>query len=368
MKVVFATRSDFLTKKGGDTTQLLQTKMHLEKSFNYQIDIVTSVDELKKHTDASIIHVFNLQTRAQTLAYIVEAKKMNKKIVLSTIYWDLLHAGIIYTSFSKFGDIRYAQILSVLTRLCIPLIKMIPGDGYLRREYIKKCKEIIDSSDILLPNSNEELDVIENEFGYVNLKNKSHFVPNAVTLEQNKGGDENNRDRRGVLIVGRIEPNKNQLSLVRAIAKSKLINEPVYIIGRADDNEYFNKLKLEASNLPDIHIINELPYEKVIEFYKKCRIHVLPSFRESPGLVSLEAMYYGCNVVVSSGLFCPINYYEFDKYGFVCNPYSIRSIAKAMEAAYIDKVTLPIDHFVKFSFENAALETHNAYKNIIIDA
>ncbi|WP_429191121.1 glycosyltransferase family 4 protein [Aeromonas veronii] len=360
--IIFATRSDYLTRRGGDTTQLLMTKKYLDELYNCNVKIITDVNQLSFFPENSIVHVFNLQTEKLTLEYVLAAKSQNKKVALSTIYWDLLYSYIVETLFSKTGTIQLAKQFSAIVSFFAPVINKLPGERYLRREYIAIRKLIIDNSDVLLPNSDEELGIIEKEFKYENLKNKSHIVPNAVVLDHKS--PINSAIKRGILIVGRVEPNKNQLNLIRALKKSKLSSEPIYVIGRIGDVNYFEMLKKESASLPHIKYIEELPYEDLIEFYKKCKVHVLPSFRESPGLVSLEALYYGCNIVISGESYCPVKYYEFSKYGFLCDPNSTNSIKSAMEKAYESSIIVPLEYFEKFSFRNVAVETYNAYEKI----
>lgn len=360
--ILFATRADYLTRKGGDTIQLLKTKYYLENNLGYRVEIVTDAKSLHDYPDIRIVHIFNLQTATQTLQYVVEAKRQGKKVVLSTIYWDLLHSYIVEKLFSKFGNIHFAKGLSLIFSLFKPLLNIMPGERYLRKDYISIRKSIIDNCDLLLPNSFEEMEIIENEFGYKNLCEKSYVVPNAVAL--NDSLPESNIQKNGIVIIGRIEPNKNQLNFIKAIKKSKLKDERIYIIGRVGDLEYYNKLREEASDLQHVTFIEELPYEQVVEYYKKCKVHVLPSFRESPGLVSLEALYYGCNIVVAGKPYCPINFYCFSTFGFICDPYSTTSIARAIERAYKNNLSVPEEYFEKFSFLNVAIETHNAYEKL----
>ncbi|MCR9389656.1 glycosyltransferase family 4 protein [Vibrio alginolyticus] len=361
MKIIFATRSDYLTKKGGDTTQLLMTKKYLEDNHDTDVTIVTDTEELAYFSEDAIVHVFNLQTQKLTLEYIKTAKSQNKKVALSTIYWDLLDSYIVELIFSKTRSVRFSKTVRFVISMLTPILNRLPGERYLRREYICSRRSILDSSDILLPNSIEELKVIEKEFGYHNLSKKAHVVPNAVVVEGKPCLD---NDKKGVLIVGRIEPSKNQLNLIRAIKSSKLSDVPIYIIGRIGNEDYFELLKRESLSLTNVVFIEELPYEEVVEYYKRSKVHVLPSFRESPGLVSLEALYYGCNIVVSEAKHCPVEFYEFSKYGFLCDPYSVDSIKCAIENAYENNVIVPSEYFEKFSFGNVAIETYKAYEKI----
>lgn len=114
------------------------------------------------------------------------------------------------------------------------------------------------------------------------------------------------------------------------------------------------------------YLINELPQNQLAGYYKAAKVHVLPSFRESPGLVTLEALFYGCNIVTSNEKFCPIKYYQFDKFGYTCSPYSLKSIQRAVVSAYKgSKVKIPRNYFEFFSYQNAAKVTRNAYLELM---
>lgn len=90
-KVLFATRHDALSHRGGDTVQMLKTKEFLEKSFPVTIELALNESDFIKHSDADLVHVFNIQTIDETLKYVELCQKYNKKFALSTIYWDLSH-------------------------------------------------------------------------------------------------------------------------------------------------------------------------------------------------------------------------------------------------------------------------------------
>ena len=93
---------------------------------------------------------------------------------------------------------------------------------------------------------------------------------------------------------------------------------------------------------------------------------MLPSFLETTGLVSLEAKYSGCEIVVSNEKFCPVNYYKFNKIAHLCNPYSLKSIRKAIDNALKEKKD-GIDEEYKrfFCYDKVAELTVNAYMKLI---
>jgi glycosyltransferase involved in cell wall biosynthesis len=77
--------------------------------------------------------------------------------------------------------------------------------------------------------------------------------------------------------------------------------------------------------------MGELGYQVVIEYYRRARVHALPSLLESTGLATLEAASQGANCVVSQN--CPVTEY-FGRGALCCDPMSIDSIGAAVLKAW----------------------------------
>ena len=105
----------------------------------------------------------------------------------------------------------------------------------------------------------------------------------------------------------------------------------------------------------------------VYGFYRRAACHVLPSFRESPGLVSLEALMCNVPIVVSDSRFCPTQYYQFDKYGYICDPYSTLSIRAAVLSAIEKgpKAEVGTDYRYFYSYANVANKTFEVYRSLV---
>ena len=143
---------------------------------------------------------------------------------------------------------------------------------------------------------------------------------------------------------------------------------PLVFIGKQNKIKqyYVDKTKELAAARGNTYFIEEMSQEELCAYYKAAKVHVLPSFRESPGLVSLEALYHGCNIVVSNRRYCPTDYYRFDKIAYTCDPYSITSIEKAIIDAY-NSAFVPVEsgYFDFFSYANAAKLTRDAYIEVL---
>jgi tetratricopeptide (TPR) repeat protein len=141
-----------------------------------------------------------------------------------------------------------------------------------------------------------------------------------------------------ILCVGRLEHRKNQLGLLKALEDSDL---PVVLAagGFSYQSDYaaaVKRFKRRGQTL----ILGRLDDEMLASAYAAAKVHVLPSWYELPGLVSLEAGCHGCNVVVTRNGTAPD--YLGDQ-AFYCDPGDENSILLAVTQAFHS----PIKHRLK---------------------
>ncbi len=363
MDILFAIRSDYQEHIGGDTFQFLFTKEYLAKCFDVNIIVIKSPEEIEQFSHVEIVHVFNMQDRTWASAFLQKAKECGKKTILSTIYWDLSHAGYVtrmamltsnMTIWSMFKNTRYALKW---------VADLLRGRGIGGRKAADEYHELLMNVDMILPNSHEEAEIVKKTFGDYGYRVSS--VPNAISPVVDRDNAEIIPKYKDCIIeVGRIEPVKNQMAVVKACMDNDI---PIVFIGRIGNNRrYYNKLKKLADKRGNVFFLGELPQNEIAHYYKTAKVHVLPSFRESPGLVTLEAMYYGCNVVVANECYCPVTYYQFEKHAYICNPYSVKSIRNAISQAYHKEKQYYDEKLFQFiSYENVAKMTYEAYKTVM---
>lgn len=165
-----------------------------------------------------------------------------------------------------------------------------------------------------------------------------------------------------VLCVGRIETRKNQLSLLAALEDSDV---PVVIAGsgftyQPGYADAVNAFKRRGQTL----ILGRLAPEMLASAYKAAKVHALPSFYELPGLVTLEAAHYGCNVVASRGSGTIEDYLAHN--GFYCDPADLSSIKSAVELALASPRSKQTQEDIShYSWDNLGKQTLAAYKKIL---
>nr|AAN05454.1 hypothetical glucose transferase GtfB [Clostridium cellulovorans] len=155
-----------------------------------------------------------------------------------------------------------------------------------RREILRRSNKVICSSE-------SEKKLIQEEYGknikceivYTGFFNESDEIPLLNFKERYKIDDY-------VLAVGNISKRKNQLALAKA---TKELGIQLVLIGSGDKN--YLKMCTENEN---VLYLGDMNSYFTYNAYKFAKVHAMPSFGEIPGLSSLAAAAYGCNVVCTT--------------------------------------------------------------------
>ena len=361
MKVLMQIRPDTDKYPGGDFIQLLKTKEYLEQA-GIEADISHSPKAHLKHYD--IVHLFNVTRITDTCLFFDNAQKQGKKIVISPIYHSLKDMENFYRFYYKFPFLNIVLYLS-LKEIFYPLRARSPFSLKSIFTYKNVVKNVLGKSHLLLPNSHMERWCIENE---LHVDNRCCIIPNAAELGTKRVNQERKEDM--IVCVGRIEPRKNQNYVIKAFEKG-LKNFPPHIelifIGALNKSHksYCEEFVNHIARISErVKYLGPQSHDKVLHFFKKARLSVLASFFETTGLVGLEALSCGTNVVITE------RGYTGEYFGHnavYCNPYSVDSISEAMVRAFYEHVkTEEIEDLIsKCSWKNAAALTEKAYKEVM---
>lgn len=368
MRILFQSRPNLLTEIGGDSTQVLKTKEAIE-AMGHIVDL-----DLSENPDVSkydIVHVFNLQTFDGTKAQINNARNQGKPVVLSTIWWDFQYMDL-DDDYRRFRGWKYQLCLQFLNLLfCVNKYKKL----YLLDKLLfhlkkkEKGRSILKSVDWILPNSVAELEILAADFNMPELRGKSSIVVNAIdSTEDTKEVPptyQKELDRLPddyVLCVGRIEAAKGQAKIIRAVMDEKEI--PLVFIGRGVEKPYGQWCRKLADKRGNVFFVPQVNHDYLGAFYRKAKVHALPSLRESPGLVSLEAALYDTNIVTS---FQAPTWEYFGMDAFICNPEDLSSIHDVILEAYHSEIhkNLKKRIITDFNWMKTAEQTVMAYKKIL---
>jgi glycosyltransferase involved in cell wall biosynthesis len=360
MKVVMVARSTLYSNPGGDTTQIDMTAKYL-RILGVGVDIALS-DEKIAYENYDLLHFFNIIRPDDILCHL----KSGKPYVISTIFVE-------FTEFDKMARRGMAGLLlKVLSNWQAEYLKalarfIVKGDKIKSRYFLfhgqfNSVLHVAKNAKLLLPNSHSE-------YSRMQKKLKKSFpykkVVNAIDTEVfNDDVVEDISYKNHILIVGRIEGGKNQLNVIKALGGTEY---QLTMIGRAAVNQtaYYNECRKLASQFSNIHFVEEfIEHKKLVSIYKAAKVHVLASWFETTGLVSLEAAMMDCNVVITkkgdTGEY-------FKDMAFYCDPGDVDSIKEAIIKAYHAPANHQLKTFIKenYTWHNAAKQTLEAYNSVI---
>ena len=126
------------------------------------------------------------------------------------------------------------------------------------------------------------------------------IIPNAITVTREK--DECKERDIDIVFVGRMVKEKGVETLVRAISllRNDFINIKVHLIGDGPCASQINTLISDVGLGNQITFLGQLERDAVSDELLRSKILVLPSRKESFGLVLLEAANAGCAVVATA--------------------------------------------------------------------
>ncbi|MCU0423102.1 MAG: glycosyltransferase family 4 protein [Bacteroidia bacterium] len=357
MKVLFIARHDLFSYAGGDTTQIVSTAKYLEK-LGVQVTIKLSTEKID-YSPYHLIHYFNIIDPEDILGHIFKSKK---PYVVSTIYVD----------YSEYDRVARKDLLGFVSKFIaknrIEYLKttakfLLKGEKvstllFFLYGHKNSIRYILKNASALLPNSHNEYKRIVNDFGI----DKPYFViTNAIDAELFKSSKEYIRNEQLVLCAARIEGNKNQLNLIKAINQTPY---QLWLVGKTSTNQkrYVSSCKKLANQ--QTTFLAPVTQNELVALYAQAKVHVLPSWFETTGLSSLEAAAMGCNIVVADK--GDVREY-FGDLAYYCSPDNPQSILNAIQQAMQSATNEVLRQKVltDYTWEKTAQQTYQAYKAIL---
>ncbi len=328
---------------GGVRTQALKTAEHLEH-LGVEVTFLAP-NELIRLEDFDLFHIFAAGTETSNIASIIGNSKKTK-LVVSPVFFSNRRARTILNA------IKVEKYLKIF------------GSG-IRSDFSIKA-EMCKLADAVLPNTSEELTLIQNGFGVDT--SKLNVVPNGV--ETRFADSEPNLfiDKFGIsdfiLFAGQASaPRKNVIALLKAADK---VDRNVVIIGSFDESGYSKECLKLAKSSTNVLLIDTLEHDSdlLASAYAACNTFVLPSQYETPGIAAMEAALAGANIVITENGGTK-DY--FSGYAEFINPNSTKSIFEGLK----NSIEKEKSHHLKkhildnFTWQKVADKTLNEYKKVL---
>jgi glycosyltransferase involved in cell wall biosynthesis len=277
MKVALLTHPATSVLRGGPRVQLEQTARELT-ALGVDVHHITGENQLGKDS-VDLVHIFGAGMGTYHIARALHLASI--PIVLSPIY------------ITRRSPLQVRAVRSI--------------DGILRRvmpgfwtDY-GMIAEMCSWAKIVAPNTRVEANLFRDAFGVGS--DRIMTVPNGVEERFAHASKDRFVEAYGlqdfILNVGHIGPaRKNVGKLLEAVQGLEV---PTVIIGRIEDTMEGRSLVSRAKENPNVTIIDHVDHdsELLASAYAACRLFVLPSLFETPGIAALEAGLAGATVVIT---------------------------------------------------------------------
>lgn len=374
MKVLMLGRIGLLEARGGDRVQVENTAAELRK-MGVEVDIKTDMNF--KPWEYDLIHVFQLDWVPETYFYAKQAKKYKVPLVLSPIHHDVREVKKFDEEFvfdfrrlSKllFRDQFKRDTFKNLYR-CIFEWRMIKptffsifyGFKKMQRETLKKADAVLVQTVKEAEDLKRTFEVDFNWRKVLNGVGKPFIDPkpfkNPFDFEDY------------IMCVGRVEPRKNQLSIIKAVKKFREetgLDVKLVLIGKVSPFKHFEYNFLIDKLLKKYDWIHQfegiISYSDLPSYYHFAKVCVSASWFETTGLTSLEALFCGTNTVAAG-----MRAKEYlGGYASFCQPDDINSIKEAIKKEYYAERPILKENIRKdYTWKNAAEKTLEVYEEII---
>lgn len=341
------------TIPGGHVVQLEQTARALQSQ---GVQVRVSREDTPVLDDLDIVHGMGLSAREVEMC-----RRRGLPVVLSSIY-----SGMSYSSTGPGGGHRVKpRALAGRIRRAARLTRQsVQGREALARESMRILEPELgmitaySAAEMLLPNAEGERENLIRDLG---IETEIRVVPNAVDPALFHDGFDSPRPPRTVMMAGRVEPHKNQLGLIRALRDSDV---EVVIVGPPHPHHpgYYRQCEAEAG--ANVRMLGGVPHEELPRLYRQARVHALPTFYETTGLVSLEAALSGCSIVTTSRGHA--REYLGD-HAWYCDPDDLESIRRAVRAALEAPASRDLADLIRsrYTWAHTARATYGAYQTVI---
>lgn len=303
--------------------------------------------------------------------------KIFKKIesTLKIEQYGLIHAHTLFTD----GNVAY----NLNKKYGIPYIVTVRGYTDInvffktRLNLRRKGRKILNNASSIIflseANKNELLDnYIEDEKLKYNIESKCIVSPNGIDdfWFTNVGKPKIIKNKKDIkfIYVGKIMKLKNVLGTIEAL---KYFNEnsnyqgSLTIVGKKVDKAYTDKILKESE--VRINVLDQMPREKLINLYRESDIFIMPSFKETFGLVYPEAMSQGLPVIYTKGQGFD-QQFEEGMVGYSVDANDPSDISESMikiVERYKNTSQNAINNFTRFNWNDISKRYIKIYKKIL---
>jgi glycosyltransferase involved in cell wall biosynthesis len=289
MRALHVVRPNPGARPGGDVAVVEHGAVAL-RAAGVEVDVVaTETPDPRGYDVAHVFGVFEPETQGPQIAALAGG---DVPLVISPIWWD--RSGLfalgprVVRALDERDPGRVARRLERL-RADEDALTLRAGRGAQRR--IAEQAALLARCDLALPASEIEAYACARTLRVLDVP----YVIARYGVEPASFDAPRATQRTGVVCIGRIERLKNQAMLLYALRD---LDVDVTLVGASYDAEYLAVCRRWTS--ARTRFVDRLPLDELRALLGRTAVHVLPSWGDLPGLVSLEAAAAGARVVVGN--------------------------------------------------------------------
>lgn len=349
-----------------------------------EISKIIPFDVLKTHVKGNAIDLFqkpkNISVYPTPLWYLPTDKSYKKlgdkhyeavlkQIAKLDIHYDLIHSHFTWTS--GYVGMKLKEAFNK------PLV--VTGHGYdvYKLPFVDKkwgiaISEVLNAADAVTTVSESN----RTEMRTLGIQKTVDIIPNGVNgrlfrpLKQLKCRKELGIQPKAKMLLsaGNLAPVKGHAYLIKAM-KNVIEKQPqsiLYIIGEGSLKKKLQRLINKEDLADKVHLVGRKPHKEIAKWMNAADLFVLPSSKESFGVVQIEALACGTPVVATRNGGSEQIIAEGET-GFLCKPEDpqslFRCIAKALAGNWDSKVLA--DYSKRYEIEKTGKKYLNLYENLL---
>ena len=336
MKIAMILRPDADTVFGGDTV-VMNKLSHAMRGQGVEV-VVGPLDVLPPASEFDLLHIFTVAPLTHARRMVAWAQAGRVPIVFSPLYYATFRHWFEKASASAprwrrlaatLGKERTWAIYRTWQEVKLPLV-----------EVWRESRKVLAAATCIATSSQWENRYVAGHFRLSRrIRQQMRISPLGIdaalygqTFSDEQIAAFRARHQIGpgyVCEVARLEPKKNQLAVIEALAG---VDVPLVFVGHASPYApgYVARCREAGARRGQVHFLNWLPEEELPLLYAAAAAHILPSWVELPGLSSLEAGASGCRVISTE--ISPLPELLGDQ-AWYCDPFDQGSIRAAVLAA-----------------------------------
>ncbi len=342
MRVCYVVPQNMALVNGGIKTQAIQTISAVQRHGVKPI-FLQPWEAINEH-EIDLVHIFHAGAETYELAR--KFNEHSKPILLSPVFFTRHKAAII----------RRSRKLEAFTG------KWFKG---IRTDYSVKAS-VCSFATQIAPNTKAEADLIQNGLGIP--AEKITVVPNGVEARFAEAAPDNFHDiygeREFILFAGQAgAPRKGLVTLLEA---AKNLGTDLFVIGDLYDDAYGDTCRSYFENHDHFHHLPNLPHDSALlaSAYAACKVFVLPSLYETPGIAAMEAALGGAEIVITEKGGTKEYFGNYVEY---ITPYSVPSVRESLQKALQKDSGDGLKNHImeKYTWDSVGQQTFQLYQKIL---